>query len=179
MKKPPLRATQIVYIQKDRLIFTSDLDQKKIDKIDSEFDAKLFLPPTGHLTEGKVILTDGNHRSKALIQRGEDFIPCVLLNKAEYEWVKNSDRVADLKAFLPDQPIYYPSFFIRMKINGSIHDSTYFPAYEFPDEKTKDKILETAIANFRKNKHFAQLYDTWGITSSKIVAVDLKKLLNL
>lgn len=179
MKKPPIRATQLIYIQKDRLIFTSNLDEKKIKKIVEEFDPKLYQPSTGYLQDGKVTISDGNHRAKALIERGEDFVPFALLTKEEFDYVKYSARETGIKVFMPDRPLFYPSFYIEVQMGDVTRLTSPIPLYGFPSEEEKQKILDIAIPKLMEDREFARVHALNGITKTTFVALDLKTILNL
>jgi hypothetical protein len=47
MEKPPRRVTKLIYIHKNNLIFTSEIDTKKVNKIAKEFKPELYQPSIG------------------------------------------------------------------------------------------------------------------------------------
>lgn len=172
MQKPPLRATKLVYIHKNNLIFTSKIDAKKVKKISEEFKPELYQPSIGYLKDGKVTITDGNHRAKALIKRGNDYIPFGLLNEREYEWVRYSKRVFDLMILMPDKPVLWPMYYIRWKIGDLYKKSTSFPLLCDPGEKHKKEILEIAMPKMLEDKKFADMVQKWGISETEIIRDD-------
>lgn len=172
------RYTSLVYIQKDRLIFTSKIITKKVNDIADNFDPKLYTPSTGFLKNGMVTITDGNHRAKALIKRGEDFIPFALLTKKEFDHVKYSDRKAPLMVNMPTPPLYYPSFHIVTTTGPHTQRTTSFPLYAFPKNAEKKKIFAVALGGLLKDDKFRLLHEEHG-TTMKIEADDIKSILNL
>lgn len=172
------RYTSLIYIQKDRLVFTSDISTKKVNQIADNFDPKLYTPSTGFLKNGKVTITDGNHRAKALIKRGEDFIPFALLTKKEFDHVKCSNREAPLMLDIPATPIFYPSFHIVTTTGTHTQRTTSFPLYAFPKPAEKKKIFAVALKGLLKDDKFRALHEENG-TTMKIEADDIKSILNL
>ena len=75
MEQPKIRVTKLIYIHKKNLVFTSKIDPKKVKEISKNFDPEKYEPSIGFMKDGKVIITDGNHRAKALISRKNDYIP--------------------------------------------------------------------------------------------------------
>lgn len=177
MKITP-RYTSLIYIQKDRLVFTSKIITKKVNDIANNFDPKLYTPSTGFLKNGVVTITDGNHRAKALIKRGEDFIPFALLTKKEFDHVKYSKKSAPLMLDMPTPPLYYPSFHIVTTTGPHKQSTTSFPLYAFPKNAEKKKIFAVALEGLLKDPKFREKHEQYG-TTMKIEADDIKSILNL
>lgn len=172
MEKPPRRVTKLIYIHKNNLIFTSVIDTKKVNKIAKEFKPELYQPSIGYMKDCKVIITDGNHRAKALIKRGSDYIPFGLLKEDEYDWVKYSNRTFDIVIFMPDKPVLYPMYYIQWKVGDLYKKSTSFPLLNDPGEEHKKEILEIAMPKMLEDPKFAAMVEKWGIAETEIIRDD-------
>jgi hypothetical protein len=94
---------EMVMIHKDKLIFgNTKTDKWLVKEIAERYDPEQFTPISCYWTGEGFIITDGNHRAQALIQRGEELVPAFLLTSEEFQFVACSDRVIDVKVFVPE-----------------------------------------------------------------------------
>ena len=97
----------LVFIQKDLILFgNSKTDDEKVNKMAGKI--KPFVAPA-FKTEKGYILTDANHRAKAVIKAGFTHIPCALLTKEEYDHVKYSENRIDIQVIPQQNPEFINS----------------------------------------------------------------------
>lgn len=100
-----MKVKPIVLIHKDLLIFSNNkTDQGFVNTISEKLNAEKFQVISVYKSDKGYVVTDGNHRAKAAIQAGINYIPAVVLTKKEYDFVKFSDRSFPVKAFMPENP---------------------------------------------------------------------------
>lgn len=95
------RIAEVVMLKPDRIVFTSTIIKRKVREIAENFDHKKFFPVQVFFDGKGYILTDGNHRTKALIKMGEPYIPAILLTKEEFDHIKYSKRHVDILVKVP------------------------------------------------------------------------------
>lgn len=99
---PSPRKTEIVFIHKNLLSFSNTRPKRDlIESIKAKLIPNKLKAIPVYLYAGKFLITDGNHRAQGLIERGEDYIPAVILNKQEFDYIKYSKRTLDLMVYYP------------------------------------------------------------------------------
>jgi hypothetical protein len=99
------RIAELVYINSQKIIFTnSKVDWAKIHRIARNIDGDLFKAIPAYPTERGYIITDGNHRVRAAKLAGYKFVPCVLLEKHEFEVLRKQKHMSiDILVSVPEK----------------------------------------------------------------------------
>ena len=104
--KRDMRKSPVVHINKRLILFSNPKTSESIvNAIAKEINPLKFLALPVYRMKHGYLLTDGNHRAKAAIKAGYTHIPCVLLTKEEFDYVKFSKRTAELLVNVPEIPI--------------------------------------------------------------------------
>lgn len=97
---------EMVYIHVDRIVHSNVPKQSKVDFIAAHFDWSVFGVVPVYQTKKGYLLTDGNHRVEAAKAKGFEWIPCIVLCKAEFDRIKFSKLTADVIFKIPEKPKY-------------------------------------------------------------------------
>ena len=97
---------QLVYVPIAQVILTnSKTSWKRIDWLARHLNMREFKALPAWWNGHGYMLTDGNHRTQAAKLAGFDYVPVVLLTKAEFDFVKFSERSIDMLVCAPEKPI--------------------------------------------------------------------------
>ena len=106
IKKP---VKELVMLNLKKIVFTNNrLSISKLDYLKNNFDMKKLEPVSVFCKDGKFVLTDGNHRCKTLLDRGELLVPAFFLTQKEYDFVAYSKNKIDVLVNVPEMvKVYY------------------------------------------------------------------------
>lgn len=98
-----MRKAPIYFVHKRLICFSNSTHKgEMIEQIIKNPIKKHLRAFPAYWRYGKYLLTDGNNRVRALIKRGDDYIPIAELNKEEYELIKCSENTKNILIYYPN-----------------------------------------------------------------------------
>ena len=95
---------EVVLIDISKITFTSKIRERNVKYLAEHLEIKKFDPVCAYHDGDRYILTDGNHRTKALERIGQQYVPAILLTKKEFDFVAFSkNNHIDVMAKIPEK----------------------------------------------------------------------------
>jgi ParB-like chromosome segregation protein Spo0J len=95
---------ELVLIRKEKLLFgNTHISKDKVDSIVANLNVQEIVrnPILIYKIDEKYLVTDGNHRAKALMEKGYKEIPALLLTREEFMFIGGTENTILFKFQIP------------------------------------------------------------------------------